>query len=167
MKKICLLPLLLSFACGGTLSDDQRKKVRQEMENSKIVRVTEAEIMTAALQTGNDAMAAIADRGYSPELVDSLEKAFNVKINWAVPGSANAVAIEQELINAYITGITEGTAQENVQRLYRSESNREFDSLLYSKPRVIRNADGSERLEGIWNIYLAKSDVVKEVSRSK
>ena len=41
MKSTVCLVFLILFACGGSLSDEQRKQVREKMEMNKIVRVTE------------------------------------------------------------------------------------------------------------------------------
>ncbi len=155
------------MACGGNLSDEQRKKLRDGMEQQKIVRVTESEILAASLDKGQEVMTAIGKRKFSPLLADSLEKAYGVKVRFAVPGAANAHAIEQELVEAYITGIVTGAADENLQKVYTDSDKTAFDSVLYSKPAVNIVPDGSEILEGVWNIYMPKKQIVLEISKTK
>ena len=60
MKKLWFVTLLLSFACGGNLSDEQRQKFKEGMEQQKIVRITEPEIMNASIDKGHAVMKALA-----------------------------------------------------------------------------------------------------------
>ena len=48
MKKLFIVLGVLLTACGGSLSDEQRKQMREASEQQAIVKVTEAEIMDAA-----------------------------------------------------------------------------------------------------------------------
>jgi hypothetical protein len=167
MNKFWMIALLVLVACGGNLSDEQRRKIKQEMEEKKIVRITEPEIMTGALEKGHSVIKSIGNNTYSEALVDSIEKKHGVKIHYAVPGGKNSQAIEQELIDAYITGIATGAADENLQKVYNNARKDSFDTLLYSKPSITRLPDGTEQLDGIWNIYIPKKQVVLEISKSK
>ena len=112
-------------------------------------------------------MSYLEKKKYSPSLADSIEKQFAVKVHFTVPGSGNALAVEQELIDAYIAGIAAGSAQENLQKIYTSPEKESFDTLLYSKPAVTILPDGSEQLDGIWNIYIPKKSIVLEISKTK
>jgi hypothetical protein len=167
MKKIWMIALLAVVACGGNLSDEQRAKIKKEMEDKKIVRITEPEIMTASLDKGHSVMKSLENKRYSAALVDSVEKIHDVKIHYAVPGGKNSQAIEQELIDAYVMGIATGNADENLQKVYTNAQKDSFDTLLYSKPAITRLPDGTEQLDGIWNIYISKKQVVLEISKSK
>lgn len=159
--------MLLSFGCGGNLSDEQRKKFREGMEEQKIVRVTDAEIMSGALEKGHEVIAVLNRKKLTTAQIDSLEQAENVRISYAVPGEANAIAVEQELIEAYIVSMTTGSAQENLQRVYATQQKDVYDTLLYSRPDVSQLPDGSEQLNGIWNIYIPKKQVVLTISKTK
>jgi hypothetical protein len=167
MKKIGLALLALSLGCGGNLSDEQRKKFKEGMEQQKIVRITEAEIMEAGLSKGHQILKALENKPFSQGLADSLAQAYKVKINWTVPGGSNALAIEQELIDAYIAGMATGSIQENLQKIYNSSQGDKYDSLLYSKPSLSKLPDGSEQLNGIWNIYIPKKQIVLEITKTK
>ena len=52
MKKIFLFTSLILSACGGSLSDDQRKKLHEGMEQQKIVQLSDSEITSVALDHG-------------------------------------------------------------------------------------------------------------------
>jgi hypothetical protein len=167
MKKFGLVVLLGLVACGGNLSDEQRKKFKEGMEQQKIVRITEPEIMAETLERGHEVMNVLAEKPYSPSLADSVAKAYGVRIRYNVPGKGNAQAVEQELIDAYIIGMATGAADENLQKIYTTSRKDDFDTLLYSKPAITKLPDGSEQLDGIWNVYIAKKQIVLQISKSK
>ena len=85
---------------------------------------------------------------------------YHTKIKWSVPGASSARDIEQQLIEAYVTGMATGSLQDNIQKLHTGMKPEDYDSLLYSKPVVTVMPDGVEKLEGIWNIYLSKKQIV-------
>lgn len=167
MRNVFALLLLVATGCGGNLSEEQRQKFREGMEQHKIVRITEPEIMTASLEKGQRIIAVLEKKTLSPSFIDSVGLAQGVNIRWIVPGGSNALAVEQELIDAYISGMTTGAAEENLQKIYTSQSKSEFDTLLYTKPSIKKLPDGSEFLEGVWNIYIPKKDVVLAISKRK
>ena len=41
MKKIWIVPVAFLLACGGNISEEQREKFKEGMEQQKIVRITE------------------------------------------------------------------------------------------------------------------------------
>lgn len=164
MRRVLFLLAIIMSSCGGSLSDEQRKQLREGMEHQKIVKVSDAEILSEALKKGKAVLSSVhaeMDR----HRLDSLEAAENVTIRFLIPGKSNARVIEQELIDAYITGIAAGTSGENLQKVWNSEQKNDYDSLLFSHPEVRVNADGVEELEGIWNIYIARKDIILEIGR--
>ena len=52
---------------------------------------------------------------------------------------------------------------DNIQKIRKSNEG-DYDSLIYSKPIVITK-DGVENVTGVWNIYLAKKQVILTVSK--
>ena len=166
MRRVIVLSAIVLSSCGGSLSDEQRKQIKEGMEQQKIVRVTDAEILTEATKTGKAVLSAVQSEGDRHRL-DSLERARKVNIRFLVPGESNARAIEQELIEAYITGIADGTSGENLQKLWTNEQKSDYDSLLFSSPQLRVNGDGVEELEGIWNIYIARKDIILEIGRQR
>ena len=143
-----LLIVVTAMACGGGLTDEQRKKIKEEMETSQIKRISEADITEATLENGRRIVKALDPaKNY-----DSIAKANKVKIVWLQPGTANASEIENQLIEAYITNINSGSA-DNIQKIGA-------DSLLYTLPLTVKQADGSELFQGIWSIYFSRKQVV-------
>jgi hypothetical protein len=138
----------LLIACGGGLTDEQRKKIKKEMETSQIKRVSEAEILEAASAKGRELVKLISDKNS----VDSLGKAHDVKISWLEPGEGNKGEVESQLIEAYINNLN-GAVRDNVQRIGN-------DSLLYTLPVIEKQADGSDVVKGIWSIYLSRKQLV-------
>ena len=116
------------------MTDEQRKKMLEAKEQQAIVKISEAEIMTAALEYGRTVMALLPDTAIS-SVIDSLEQAHKLKIHWLAPGATTSLALEQQLIDAYINSVIEGTSlEDNIQIM-------ESDSLLYTKPVVVTRAD--------------------------
>lgn len=159
--------VMLLSSCGGSLSDEQRKKFREKMDSEQIVRVTDIEIMAAALDQGRVIHKILEDVQFQPAKIDSIENARKVNIRLLIPGKSNALALEQELIDAYINALTTGDMQENIQKVWIDDSKQDYDSILYTKPKLVKRDDGVEELEGIWNIYLSRKDVVLNFGKKK
>lgn len=167
MKKFLFFPLVFAMACGGNISDEQRQKFKEGMEQQKIVRVTEPEIMNASLLKGKEVMNSLKQSKYTKTQADSIASHYGVRIHFTIPGAGNALAVEQELIDAYIAGMATGSAEENVQKIYDTPQKDSFDTLLYSAPAITLLPDGSEQLDGIWNVYIPKKTIVLEISKTK
>jgi hypothetical protein len=155
MKKNIALTLfmLALISCGGTLTDDQRKKIREDMEQHKIVKVTDAEITEAAFAQGRKVMTTLKKKNASTYSLDSLSKSSHAKIKWLVPGAGNALEIEKQLIDAYLASSIDGGMEDNIQRL-------DSDSLLYTQPVTEKMPDGSETVKGMWSIRLSKKQLI-------
>jgi hypothetical protein len=164
MKITILMLSLFLFACGGSLSDEQRKQMREKMEENKIVRVTEAEIQEASFSKGREIVRTLDSLKSDAAKLDSFLKLNNGRIRFIQPGKSTARALEQQLIDAYLADES-GSFQDNVQQLRNAGG--DFDSLLYTKPVVKKLPDGSDQLEGVWNIWLAKKDLVLELTKKK
>ncbi len=148
------------MACGGSLSDEQRKRLHEGMKDQKIVKLSDAEIVSAALEQGQEIFSALEKKSFSPSQMDSLSSHYQVKIKWLVPGAGNMREMESQIIDAYLMG--EGNeVQDNIQKIRAVAGVDAYDSLLYSKPVVVTMADGIERINGVWNVYMAKKDVVR------
>lgn len=164
--RLLVIAILVS-ACGGNLSDDQRKKLKEGMADQKIVQVSDSDIVMAAHEQGKKIYEQLEKVQFNPTGVDSIANHYRVKIKWVVPGAGNAQETEQQLIDAYVMGIATGSLQDNIQRLHRSADQTAYDSLLYSRPKVSPMPDGVEQLEGIWNIYLSKKQIVLSISAAE
>ena len=166
MKYLLLVPLLALASCGGSLSDEQRKQIKEGIEMQKIVKVSDSEIMTEALDKGKAVFSELEKSGFESRL-DSLGASQKVVIRFITPGPGNGRAIEQELIDAYINDIAGAGLPENIQKVWTSDQKEDYDSLLYTRPQVEKRPDGVEELKGIWSIYMARKDVVIAISRRK
>lgn len=168
MKYYVLTCALILTACGGTISDEQRKKFKEGMEMEKIVHATDSDILAGALDKGHETFEALKATSFSATKIDSIEKALQVRINFLVPGKNNALAIEQEMINAYVNSIALGGAnQENLQKVWTDTEKKNYDSVMYSQPKLLIHPDGVEELQGIWNIFIAKRDIVLTIGRKQ
>lgn len=139
MHRFAIFLLFLATACGGTLSDDQRKKLRENMAAGEIKRVTDAELTEATFKYGRQITDILEakDKSFSNErLIDSLEAAFNVQIVSLEPGDSTLHAIEQLIIEAYIGGSETSEVADHVQKIGS-------DSLLYTRPVLRDRPDGS------------------------
>lgn len=145
-------------ACGGTISDEQRKQMLKAKEEQAIVRVTDVQIMEAAFEKGRKAVNGLTESATSQEL-KQLSENLDVKIRWLAPGASHAMEIEKQLIDAYINSVLMGEEQkDNVQKIGT-------DSLLYTKPVVITRADSSIEVKGTWNVWISKKELILSMNR--
>lgn len=150
MNKILVLVSCILVACGGTLTDEQRKKMLEASEQQSIVKVTDAEITEAAFMKGRAVMETLTQA----EQADSVSQVAHVKIHWLEPGGGDVLEIEQQLIDAYINSVIEGVPlQDNVQNIG-------MDSVLYTKPVVLTRPDSSIEVKGTWNIWMSKKQLI-------
>jgi hypothetical protein len=162
MKYWLAMIMLVFTCCGGSLSDEQRKRMREQMELHEIRRVSDTEITEAAFARGRKVMLSLENLHGDSARIDSFIEASAGKIRWLVPGGSNAIALEQQLIDAYIASGT-GSLQDNVQKIRNAEG--DSDSLLYTKPVVTKLPDGTDRLKGVWNIWLSKKELILSMDK--
>ena len=147
--------LLILSACGGSLSDEQRKKIKEDMSQHKIMRISDAEITASAFSNGRAAMKIINKKNSGSE-VDSLKK--KCKIKWIVPGNTTAGEIERQIIEAYLESSINGGVEDNIQKIGT-------DSLLYTMPVSEKLPDGSENIKGMWSIQFAKKQLILSMKK--
>jgi hypothetical protein len=160
MRYLFLIVVVFISACGGSLSEDQRKRMREQMELQEIKKVSDAEITEAAYARGRQIMNELSTTDAVKK--DSIINASQGKIRWIVPGSSDAIDIEQQLIDAYIAAEA-GDLQDNIQEIRTTAG--KSDSILYTKPVVIKLTDGTERLDGVWNIWLSKKQLILSMDK--
>lgn len=151
--------LFLMAACTGSLTEEQRKAVKEDMESHEIRKVTDAELTEAAFYKGREIISKLEHVKDDSVKTDSIVKASEGKIRWLVPGTSNAMEVEQQLIDAYIASAS-GGPQDNVQKI-RGSDGIETDSILYSKPVVVKQKDGTDVLTGVWNIWLSRKELIR------
>lgn len=150
MKKVFILFTVLLCACGGSLTDEQRREMKKAREQQAIVKVSDAEIVDAAFAKGREVMKQLKT---NPD-TSVVSQAQTVKIHWLAAGKANGLKMERQLIDAYLQSLLDGMPlQDNVQKIGT-------DSLLYTNPVVVTRADSSIEITGTWNVWISKRDLI-------
>lgn len=155
MKYMAALLVLLFASCGGSLSSDERKRLQEESRMHEIKRITEAEIAEAALVKGRSVTEVANDFRNDRGRLDSLGRAQGATIRWRVPGASDALAVEQQIIDAYVMNPT-ADLPDNIQDIGA-------DSVLYSRPEVSVMPDGAAAIEGVWSVRLSKKALILEM----
>jgi hypothetical protein len=155
MRYNAAILILVLASCGGSLSSDERKRLQEESRKHEIKQVTEAEIAEAALEKGRSITEIAKDLPRDEARLDSLGRAEGATIRWRVPGASDALAVEQQIIDAYVMNPT-ADMPDNVQELGT-------DSVLYSRPEVSLLPDGAVAVEGVWSVRLSKKELILEM----
>lgn len=158
MKFWLLAIVLLLAGCGGSLSDEQRKKLRERMKDDEIKHVSEGELMAAAFDYGRAIDSILEKRDpamVNRKFIDSLELAFGVEISSIQPGDSMLLGIESKLIEAYAAGAGQPIA-DDVQKLGT-------DSILYTKPIMHERPDGSVEFMRALSIHMPVRSVVLSI----
>lgn len=143
MRLILLFCTVFLFVrCGGSLSDEQRKAFKKEMEARQIKKVSEDEIFAKAFEMG---------RAYASHLntgnADSIAKSNGVAITFADSLSSGLNEAQKSLLEAYKYTPNVSDLNDNVQSA--------GDTIIYSAPVVQNGA-----LQGIWFIDIPKKKIV-------
>ena len=146
-------------ACGGSLSDEQRKKIRENMEAGEIRKVTDAELTDAAFELGRMISETVAKRDpalTNAKLIDSLQQSLHVEILLLQPSDTMLAVVEQQIIEAYTSGSGVVELTDNVQRM-------QGDTLLYTKPILRELPDGTSAFEHALGIRMPVKSVVLSI----
>ena len=135
------------------------------MEDQVIVKLSDSEIVTASLEQGRTIFKAMEKKQFNPTSLDSISKHYQATLKLVTPGEGSALQIESQLIEAYVAGAETGSVQDNIQKVHTTNSLEAYDTLLYTRPKVSSLPDGAVKVEGIWNIYLAKKNVIRAISK--
>jgi hypothetical protein len=147
------------MSCGGTLNDEQRKKLRERMKSDEIKHVTDGELMSAAFDYGRAIATTIQKKDpamANATLLDSLESAFDVKILAIEPGDSMLLAIESQVIEAYTSSVGTVNVADDVQKI-------SDDSILYTKPIVHERPDGSIEFTRALSIHMPTKSVILSI----
>jgi hypothetical protein len=159
MKYLIFISFLFLTACGGSLSDDQRKRIKESMAEGQIRKVTDAELTEAAFAYGRLIISDLQqkDKGFSdPAAIDSIANVYGVKILLLQTGDSALMEIEKQIIEAYTSGSAGLDLPDNIQRFGT-------DSLLYTKPIMKELPDGSVEFVKAIGIHLPKKRVVLSI----
>ena len=130
MNKMFLLIVALALGCGGSLTDEQRKKMKENMELNRIRKVSEAQIVDEAYRQGRQISAILQEQDPSltnRALLDSLEIAFKAEIIRLDSTQQNLHPVERKILEAYRAAEQTRPLSDNVQRMGE-------DSLVYTQP---------------------------------
>lgn len=156
MKKLVLIAILFCCACGGKLSDEQRKRLHDGMVTQDIKRVSDADLEAAALTYANSVLVDVekVDKFLNQKSkIDSIAAARNVRIYSLIPDDAALREIEKKLVDAYITGADAGQAVDNLQKAGE-------DSLLFTRPVFRDRPDGSQQFSHAIGVKMSRKTVV-------
>jgi hypothetical protein len=157
MKYALFVSSILWLSCTGTLTENQRKKIKDEMASSEIKKVTEAEITEAAFQYGRQVAAVIEkkDRTLSNKsFIDSLNLVFNIEIIPLQSSNNELRGVEKQILEAYKS---DAQATDNIQKMGT-------DSLLYTKPIMREHPDGSTEFSKALGIRMTKKQVILTIN---
>lgn len=147
---------MLLVACTGSLSDEQRKRIKQSMEEGEIKKVSEARITEAAFVYGRN-LASVLDKRdkelSNQVLLDSLSTAFQVEIISLQPENNGLRNVERQVLEAYSES---NESNDNIQKMGP-------DSLLYTKPLLSENPDGSLKFIKALGIRMTRKQIVLSI----
>jgi len=159
---IILTIALYLFSCGGSLTPEQREKVRKAIKDGKIKKVTPAQLTEAALEAGKKIAKEI--NGKDPfmndvSFVDSIAQANEVIIYALRPGMSGLSKEESAIADAYqAAGDLSGVA-DNIQKL-------PGDSLLYTMPMANERPDGSRPFSHAIAVKMTVKKVVLSIEEA-
>jgi hypothetical protein len=159
MKYALLILFLVFISCNGKLTEEQKRKIREEREESQIKKISDADITEAAFAYGRTITGIIEKRDKSlnnKKLIDSLEKAFEVEIISMKTDDSTLRAVEKKVIEAYTSGGNSVTFSDNVQKMGK-------DSILYTKPLMRELPDGSVEFTRALGLRISKRQIIRTI----
>lgn len=159
MKYALLISFLVFISCNGKLTDEQKRKIREEREESQIKKISDADITEAAFEYGRTITSIIEkhDKSLTNKiLIDSLEKAFEVEIISMKTDDSTLRAIEKKVIEAYTLGGNSAALSDNVQKVGK-------DSVLYTKPLMRELPDGSIEFTRALGLRISKRQIIRSI----
>lgn len=155
--RLVLFAALITYSCGGSLSSEQRQKIRENMEAGSIKKVTDAELTEVAFSYARKIAGDIEKKSANKKTVlDSIAKATGTLIYLMHPDDATLKGVEKSLIDAYVADASATSLPDNLQRIGK-------DSLLYTKPRFRDRPDGSSEFVDVLAIRIPKKRVVMTI----
>lgn len=150
-----MLIAFIAAGCGGSLSSEQRKKIRDNMEAGAIKKISDAELMEAAFAYGRN-IEKIVKGSSKQRLIDSLEKSYGVEILYMEPGDSVLRSVEKQIIEAYTSGATSVEINDNIQKMGT-------DSILYTKPIMVERPDGSLEFTKALGVRMPKKRIILSI----
>lgn len=132
---------ICSLSCDSKLTDEQRKALREEMDEREIKKIGQEEIYQKALEKGRELFANLSEGGE----VKILEKSCNCLIQ-KISSVQGLTGKEAEVFEAYSF---EPNGTDNVQKDGQ-------ELLIYSKPVA-----AGDSLSAVWFIRFEKKEIIK------
>lgn len=156
-KMVIIVSVLavIAVGCGGSLSSEQRKKIRDNMEAGAIKKVSDAELTEAAFAYGR-LIGKEVKSSSDQKTIDSLQQAFGVEILYMQPGDSMLRSVEKQIIEAYTSGTGTVDIGDNIQKMGN-------DSILYTKPVMIERPDGSLEFTKALGIRMPKKRIILSI----
>lgn len=151
-----LLLVLFLFSCGGNLSEEQRKRLKDGMKQQEIRKLSDAQITEAAFALGRQIADELGNRVSNRVFVDSLASAYQVQIIKLQTNDSLALAVERRIIEAYTSGGDPNTLTDNIQKVGS-------DTLVYTKPIMRTLPDGASQFSHVIAIRMPKKQVVLSI----
>ncbi len=146
----------LLFSCGGNLSEEQRKRLKEGMKQQEIRKLSDAQITEAGFALGRKIMTQLGNRLSNRSLVDSLASAYQVQIIKLQTNDSLALAVEKRIIEAYTSGGDPNLLTDNIQKVGS-------DTLVYTKPIMRTLPDGASQFSHVVAIRMPKKQVVLSI----
>jgi len=143
-------------SCTGSLSDEQRKRIKESMEQGEIKKVSEAQITEAAFAFGRKVATFIDKQDTllaNKSLLDSLSKVYQVEIVSLRSDNLQLRGVERRVLEAYQSG---DGSDDNIQKMGT-------DSLLYTKAILHQNPDGSNEFIRAIGIRMTRKQIVLSI----
>lgn len=137
---ICFSATLIG--CGGGLSEEQRKALKDEMEHREIKKVPEEHIVEATFKTGRKLLIS------HQEGVDSLLTNIGASAYLLKKNDSTESKVEWELLEAYNYSMTQGAQPaENVQR--------DGEMMVYTMPAIENDV-----FIGIYIVRIPRNEII-------
>ena len=151
-----VLPLLLFIACTGSLTSDQRKKIKENMKQGEIKKVSDAQLTEAAFDYGRKIATVIfaKDKTFTNlRLQDSPNQVYGVELVSIQDSNKSLRGVEKQLLEAYASQAHDA---DNVQKMGP-------DSLLYTKPLMRERPDGSTEFIKAIGIRMTRKEIILSI----
>jgi hypothetical protein len=156
MKVIIILIAIAIVSCTGSLSESQKKRIKESMEQGEIKKLTESQIIDAAFTYGRSTAIIVEQKDKllnDSILLDSIAKANRVEIISLQANNRQLRKVERQVLEAYLEG---AGASENVQKMGT-------DTLIFTKPIFREHPDGSTEFLKAICIRMTRKQVVLSI----
>lgn len=146
------------ISCTASLTEEQKKELKEGMKANEIMKISQAEITEAAFRYGRLIAAEVKEIPDAQNAKkDEIERHYHVTIFPLAPGDSLLLSIEQQLIEAY-TSAKNIELSDNIQKVGK-------DSLLYTAPIMSALPDGSMQFEYALGIRMPLKQVILSIHK--